>query len=243
MPKSLPNTHDLLQWLAEHPAALEPGLVFYQGPLELSRGLEVALHGVDPLGRPCVVHAPKEIDAGAIEWMVEVVAGLRAEAKRLTRWYTRASEPRVFLITQHLKRPERERLALLADAFPLRVFSWEWSNEKDAAPSFLLELPLPGEHFLQALEGLDEEIRRPGQRILQAADQITPPLIKVGTSWPLVFIGSRGPCASLYRDGENLVFAGQQAGAPEVLEIVDDESADAAIDRLMREQWSALGSS
>ena len=166
MPKSLPNTQDLLQWLAEHPAALEPGLVFYQGPLELSRGLEVALHGVDPLGRPCVVHAPKEIDAGAIEWMVEVVAGLRAEAKHLTRWYTRASEPRVFLITQHLKRPERERLALLADAFPLRVFSWEWSNEKDAAPSFLLELPLPGEHFLQALEGLDEEIRRPGQRIL-----------------------------------------------------------------------------
>ena len=63
------------------------------------------------------------------------------------------------------------------------------------------------------------------------------------TSWPLVFIGSCGPCASLYRDGENLVFAGQKAGAPEVLEIVDDESADAAIDRLMREQWSALASS
>jgi hypothetical protein len=239
MASTSPSSADLLAWLAEHPAALEPGLVFYEGALDLGAKLSVPLHGVDPLGRPCVVHAPGVVDTSAMEWMVEVVSRLRAEADRLTRWYTRAKEPRVFLVAPHFRRQDRDRLTLLADAFPLRAFSWEWPAEEGSAPSLLLEMPLSVKDSAKSLGDLPEELRRPGQRILRAADQVRPPLTKVGAPWPLLFIGSQGPCASLYKDGNDLVFASQKGGVPEVLEIVDDESADIAIDRLMREQWQS----
>ena len=51
MASTSPSSADLLAWLAEHPAALEPGLVFYEGALDLGAKLSVPLHGVDPLGR------------------------------------------------------------------------------------------------------------------------------------------------------------------------------------------------
>ena len=233
------SSADLLAWLAEHPAALEPGIVFYEGPLDLGAHFSVPLHGVDPLGRPCVVQATEVVNTSALEWMVEVVSRLRAESGRLTRWYTRANEPRVFLVAPHFSRQDRDRLTLLADAFPLRAFSWEWSADEGAAPSLLLEMPLPGKDSEKSFGDLPEELRRSGQRILRAADQVRPPLTKVGAPWPLLFIGSQGPCASLYKDGNDLVFASQKEGVPEVLEVVDDESADVAIDRLMREQWQS----
>lgn len=234
MTSSSPIIDALSEWLAEHPRALEPGLIFYDEPLRLNSAMQLNLHGVDPLGRPCIVYIVDEIEATTTEWMINTVACFRSEATRFSRWYPSSAEPRVFLVTKGVGRTERENLALLSDAFPLRVFSWTWSQDLDQAPLIVPEKLFSGK------DGLDMDSCRLGQRIISAAGQIKPPVTIFGESWPLIFVGSHGPCATLYRGVSGLTFASYQESDLNVLDISDDESADLAIDCLLREQ--SLGS-
>ncbi|MDP7062508.1 MAG: hypothetical protein QF489_06210 [Planctomycetota bacterium] len=234
---------EIRKWLTGHPDALEPGLSLLDQSLDLGHGLEVPLVGIDPLGHPCLVLYCDEFGARLFDQLLEMVARMQAEGLRFQPLFPRPTEPRVFLLSPSFEQEVRQRLALLAKAFPLRAFTILPPLGQDTAPQLIHEHLDAELAPTQLADRLPQGLEPFANRLLSACEALRPRLRVQGTSWPLVFHGSHGPCATLFFENEELWFAaaGQQdQTVPWKLQA--DSGVDRAIDVLMRHQVNSVSS-
>jgi hypothetical protein len=227
---------EVRKWLVRHPDALEPGLKLMDRSLDLGQELEVPLCGVDPLGRPCLVMHTERFGARFPDRLLEIVARLRAEGARFQPLFPRPTEPRMFLLAPSYEVEVRQRLALLAAAFPLRAFLLLPPLRQETAPQLIHE-QLGGEASPELLsQGLPAALQPFAGRLFGACDALRPQVLLQGRDWPLVFVGRSGPCATLYMERGELWFASSDRPGGLPLKLQDDDSVDRAIDVLMRRQ-------
>ena len=230
---------DILRWLARHPAALEPGIVFFDRPLALDADLSIPLWGADPLGRPCLVLWFQEWGPTAFDLLMDCVTRLRSEGDRLAKSCARPLEPRVFVMAPQYSRSVLQRLLLLGDAFPLRAFSVDADTTIDPPePTLTIESAVAFSSTDDLLDVLNASCRSNANRLLQSAAALRPAVQVQAAAWPIVFRSQHGPCASLYHDGDQLVLACRVEQGIDSFLLDEDEQVDRAIDALMREQWN-----
>ncbi len=229
----------LLARLWRHPETLEPGLRLFDPLPESVRALGAIAGGPDPLGRPVLLLTAPADAADPATSVLELAARAHADAGALAPWFSRPREPRIFLLCSGLATGARARLALLAPALGLRVWSGVSGAAEGERPRWVTLLPerlkRPLAEAPPAPAGSQQHLRR----LLHCAGQIQPELQVHGAAWPLVFTGPRGACAAVHRDGDDLLFVTERAARrTEVLRLADEESVDRALDALMREQFA-----
>jgi hypothetical protein len=238
------NRADLLAWLARHAEVLEPGVRLLEPLPESLRLIGADAAGHDPLGRPVLLllgdgGSPEEL----LERLLRLATRARADAGALAPWFARPREPRLFLVAPELGAELRGRLSLISGGLSLRAWSLQLEGKAVERPRLLSHLPETLENPLgqaPAAPALSQALLR---RLLSAAGHVRPRVEILGSGWPLLFMGVRGACAALHRDGEELFFVTERAARrTEVLRLADEESVDRALDVLLREQFSAVGS-
>ncbi len=231
---------DLRPYLRLHPRTLEPGLRFLELGSALTAAERRCAWASDPLGRPVRVMGPED-DPQVFDTLLDWVTRLRREPDPRASAFLRPTEPRVILLAEELPSALVERLDLLADRLPVRLFRVERGGAEDAPePRFrLLEEGDEGAHEA-LLAGLPHEPARLARRLLAAAAVLRPPVFVQGGRWPLLFAGRGGRFASLHRDGDHLVFVGPTE-TPGGLELDGEAAADRAVDAMMRQQHHAAG--
>ncbi len=243
LPESSPHWsfEEIRKWLSRHPDVLEPGLSLMDRGLDLGQGLEVPLVGIDPLGHPCLVLYCDRFDARLLDQLLEMVARMHAEGLRFQPLFPRPTEPRIFLLAPSFEQEVRQRLALLAKAFPLRAFTMLPPLEKDTAPQLIhehLDSDLEPRQLAAMLPG---ELQPFANRLLGACKALRPRVRVQGTSWPLIFHGSHGPCATLFFENNELWFASaQEQGSSVPWKLQADSAVDRAIDVLMHHQGKSV---
>lgn len=232
---------EIRKWLSRHPDVLEPGLSLLDRGLDLGHGLEVPLAGIDPLGHPCLVLYCEQFDARLLDQLLEMVARMHAEGMRFQPLFPRPTEPRVFLLAPCFEQEVRQRLALLAKAFPLRAFTILPPVGQDTCPQLIHEHLDSGAEPRQLVAKLPSCVEPLAKRLLGACDALHPQVRVQSTSWPLVFHGSHGPCATLFLENDELWFATTQEKAnPVPWKLQADSAVDRAIDVLMRHQGKSV---
>lgn len=235
------NKADLLAWLARHAEVLEPGVRLLEPLPESLRRLGADAAGHDPLGRP-VLLLLGEADGPAelLERVLQLATRARADAGALAPWFARPREPRIFLVAPELSAELRGRLSLISSGLSLRAWSLHLEGKTVERPRLVSHLPEVMENPLgqaPAAPALSQALLR---RLLSAVGHVRPRIEVLGAGWPLIFMGVRGACAALHRDGDDLCFVNERAARrTEVLRLADEESVDRALDVLLREQFSA----
>ena len=225
----------LQSWLVANPNVLEPGLVLHDKQLNLGPDLTVPVYGSDPFGRPCLCVIHPTLDSTVSEKMLEVVSRMQTEGRRFRPLFSHPSEPRIFLITSEISSELRQRLDLLAGAFPLRTYVVSDSLPGEVTPNMHLEDPLSrrGPHYL--LEQIPENLLPRVSRLINAAEALQPSILLQGHDWPIIFVNQNGPIAALYADEMGLLFTHPHSSQGNVsLRLENDEVVDNAIDYLMR---------
>lgn len=239
-PKDKPSWdfEEFLKWLAHHPEALEPGLRMMESVWDLGPDTVPDACGLDGLGRPClIVHLP-EFQAATFDRLLGLVARMRAEADRFRGMIPQPTAPRLLLLAPSYAEEIKERLALLAQAFPLRCFRVQPPADGKRTPRVELEELTPEPSLEEHLEHLAATPpRRFPRRLLQACRVLYPVVLPRGEQWPLILHGAHGPLATVLDAPEGTFFAvaGQVAGQA-LLPLDSDDAVDLAIDFLMRAQ-------
>ena len=228
---------EVRRWLLNHPEALEPGLKLMDRGVDLGRGLEVPICGVDPLGHPCLVLLYEDPEELALETLVDILARMTAEGQRFQPLFPRPSRPRVFVLTTKVSTRMRERLALLVRKLPIRVLSILEPQPGDASPQLVLESFPDSVQPEEVAADLPEACRGFALRLFLACRALHPEVPILGNRWPYVFLGRRGLAASIFLDGDSLWFAPSSVSRGAVAwKLQDSDSVDRAIDILMRSQ-------
>jgi|FLOH01.1.fsa_nt_gi hypothetical protein len=229
------------KWLARHPDALEPGLRFLDRGLELGHGLKVPLCAVDPLGHPCLVIHTEKFGVHFFDQLLEIAARMTADGARFQALFSRPTAPRVFLLAPSFETSVRQRLVLLARAFPLRAFLWLPPLSAETAPQLIAEpLAVDGE-ISTLVQSLPAALQPHAQRLLHACVALRPQISVQAGSWPIVLRGQQGPYATLFFDQGQLWFASSRQCKDAALFLLENDSAvDCAIDLLMRSQGDSV---
>ena len=239
-PKEKPSWDfdEFLKWLVHHPESLEPGMRMLEHGIELGPELTVDVCGVDGLGRPCLMLHVEEFDASTYDQILLLIARLRTGGDRFRDLFARPKEPRLFLLAPSYPNAARERLELLAGAFPLRCFRIGPPESGRGNPSIQLVEMISVTNNLDYLTKLDPRIQtRFARRLLQACSVLQPAILCQGGDWPLLLTSAKGPVATLMCGKDHLYLAvpGKLRGAPLLL-LQDDDAVDLAIDNLLRIQ-------
>lgn len=222
--------------LLRRPEWVEPGILLQDQALLLPGGGKVRLHGVDVLGRPCLVGVFRELDADAYDWMLSVVCAFRDGLLGGDPVYARGREPRLFVVAPWYRPEDLARLALLDDAVPVRALrvrrssSNGWATELvQPRHDFPDDPELWMQHAPEASHGFLQRLRSAGLRGVHRCDF-------QGEPWPLLLVGLQGPLAAMHRDGERLLFlAVSEPGVPaQLLDVRTESGQDAAIDHVLR---------
>ncbi|HBF22865.1 MAG TPA: hypothetical protein DDW23_03530 [Planctomycetes bacterium] len=234
-PESSP-TSEIAARLADRPDFLEPGLVLFPETPDLGDNLHAPLHGVDPAGCPVfVLFSGPGADALSAQVM-GIVTALKSDPDAFRIWYSSAERPRFFLVATDWTLGELERLVVLREAVSIQVFS----VRRDGPTGFRLrreKLGEDGEDPAKALETVQGTLLK---RLLNASTCINPPLSVSALSWPLVLNGGEGPLASIHNFDGELIFAVSGREGPRLIEIVDEDAVDEAIDILLRGHWAGV---
>ena len=239
-PKEKPSWDfdEFFKWLAHHPESLEPGLRMLEHGLELGSEITVEVCGVDGLGRPCLMLHVEEFEASTYDEILLLIARLRGGGERYRDLFSRPHEPRLFLLASSFPDSARERLELLASAFPLRCFRIGPPIRGRRVPSIALEEMISLPNSLDYLDLLGPKVEtRFVRRLLRACSALQPQVLCKGGDWPLLLTSPSGPVATLMRQEDHLYFAvpGKLRGSP-LLMLQDDDAVDLAIDHLLRMQ-------
>lgn len=216
------------------PAWIEPGILLQGQALRMPNGRKVRLHGVDILGRPCIVGVFRELDADAYDWMLSVACAFRDGILGGDAVYARGREPRLFVVAPWFRPEDIARVALLDQAFSVRALRLR----KAAEGRWSTELMHP------RTDPLDEaawEARAPAsshgflRRLRAAARRGVQRCEFQGAPWPLLLIGPHGPLAAVHRDGERLLFlvSGSAEVSPRLIDLSTEGGQDAAIDAVL----------
>lgn len=239
-PKEKPSWdfEEFLKWLAHHPEALEPGMRMLDQPVQLAPELAPDACGLDGLGRPCLIVHLTKFTSSTYDRLLGLVARMRAEADRFRGIIPMPASPRLMLLAPSYPDETKERLALLAQAFPLRCFRVQPPKAGRRTPSVDLEELQPEPTIEQHLDDFAATIPTHFARRLLAACPVLYPMVLIrGEQWPLILVGSDGPTAALHAasDGAQFAVSGQVAGQA-LLPLDNDDAVDLAIDYLMRAQ-------
>jgi len=229
---------EFLKWLVHHPESLEPGLRMLEHGLELGSDISVDVCGVDGLGRPCLMLHVESFDPSIYDQILLLIARLRGGGERYRDLFARPNEPRLFLLAPNFPHDARERLQLLATAFPLRCFRVEPPINGRRTPFIFLDEMISTSDNLDYLAMLPASIEtRYVRRLLQACSVLQPEVLCKGGDWPLLLTSASGPLATLMVEEEHVYVAvpGKLRGSPLLL-LQDDEAVDLAIDHLLRQQ-------
>ena len=220
--------------LLARPEWIEPGVLLQGQALVLPNGRKVRLHGVDILGRPCIVGVFRELDADAYDWMLSVACAFRDGILGGDAVYARGREPRMFIVAPWFRPEDVARLALLDEAVSVRALRLR----KAADGGYSTELMHP------RLDVLDEQaweahapISSHGflRRLRAAARRGVQRCEFQGAPWPLLLVGPQGPLAAVHRDGERLLFlaVGGAGSSPQLIDLNSEGGQDAAIDAVL----------
>ena len=222
--------------LMRRPEWVEPGVLLQDQALRLPGGGKVRLHGVDVLGRPCLVGVFRELDAKAYDWMLAVVCAFRDGLLGGDPVYARGREPRLFVVAPWFRPEDLARLALLDDAVQVRALR----VRRSATESWTTELVQPRQEVPddpaswlkaapEATHGFLARLRSASLRGVHRCDF-------QGEPWPLLMMGPAGPVAAIHRDEDRLLFlAVQERGQPaRVIDVQTESGQDAAIDHVLR---------
>lgn len=222
--------------LMRRPEWVEPGILLQDQALTLPGGGKVKLHGVDVLGRPCLVGVFRELDAQAYDWMLAVVCAFRDGLLGGDPVYARGREPRLFVVAPWYRPEDLARLALLDDAVQVRALR----VRRSATEGWVTELVQPRQEFPDdpapwfeaapaETHGFLKRLRSAGLRGVHRCDF-------QGEPWPLLVMGPQGPVAAIHRDEDRLLFlAVHEQGLPaQVLDVRTESGQDAAIDHVLR---------
>lgn len=222
--------------LLRRPEWVEPGILLQDQALLLPGGRKIRLHGVDVLGRPCLVGVFRELDADAYDWMLSVVCAFRDGLLGGDPVYARGREPRLFVVAPWYRPEDLARLALLDDAVPVRALRVRRSSENGWATELVQprhEFPDDPEVWMQhaptASHSFLKRLRSAGLRGVHRCDF-------QGEPWPLLLMGPHGPIAAMHRDEDRLLFlAVSEPGMPaHLLDVQTESGQDAAIDHVLR---------
>ncbi|MGB0954101.1 MAG: hypothetical protein ACPG31_12840 [Planctomycetota bacterium] len=239
-PKEKPSWdfEEFLKWLAHHPEALEPGLRMLDEPVQLGPDLAPDACGLDGLGRPCLVVHIAKFTPGTYDRLLGLIARMRAEADQFRGIIPQPTAPRLMLLAPAYPDEAKERLALLAQAFPLRCFRVQPPADGRRSPSVMVEDLMAEPTLDQHLATLpSQHPTRFARRLLSACRVLYPVVLIRGEQWPLVLQGAIGPLATVLAASDGLHFAvsGQVAGQA-LLPLESDDATDLAIDFLMQAQ-------
>lgn len=239
-PKEKPSWdfEEFLKWLAHHPEALEPGLRMLDRPLQLTPDLAPDACGLDGLGRPCLVVHIAKFTPATYDRLLGLIARMRADADQFRGIIPQPSSPRLMVLAPSYPEEAKERLALLAQAFPLRCFRVQPPADGRRTPCVQVEDLLPEPTIDQHLATLPvQHPTRYPRRLLSACRVLYPVILVRGEQWPLVLQGAGGPLATVLSAADGLHFAvsGLVAGQA-LLSLENDDAVDLAIDFLMQAQ-------
>jgi hypothetical protein len=220
--------------LLARPEWVEPGVLLQDQALRLPDGRRIRLHGVDVLGRPCLVGVFRELDAEAYDWLLAVACAFRDGMLGGDPVYSRGREPRLFVVAPWFRPEDLVRLDLLSDAVDVRAL-----RVRRCAESWATELVHPRCEFgdLESwLEASPAALRGFLRRLYAVAQRGGQRCEFQGQPWPICVAGGDGPLASIHRDGERLLYlAVRGAGEPpEMLALDGERGQDQAIDHLLR---------
>ena len=222
--------------LMRRPEWVEPGILLQDQALRLPGGGKVKLHGVDVLGRPCLVGVFRELDAKAYDWMLAVVCAFRDGLLGGDPVYARGREPRLFVVAPWYRPEDLARLALLDDAVQVRALR----VRRSATEGWVTELVQPRQEFPDDpapwFEAAPAEMHSFLKRLRSAGLRGVHRCDFQGEPWPLLVMGLQGPVAAIHRDEDRLLFlAVQEQGVPaRVLDVRTESGQDAAIDHVLR---------
>jgi hypothetical protein len=216
------------------PAWIEPGVLLQGEALLLPNGSKVRLHGVDILGRPCIVGVFRELDADAYDWMLSVACAFRDGILGGDAVYARGREPRMFVVAPWFRPEDIARLALLDAAFSVRALrlrkapDGSWTSELIHPRLDVLDEQAWEEHAPKASHGFLRRLRAAARRGVQRCEF-------QGAPWPLLLVGPQGPLAAVHRDGERLLFLAASGVdmSPQLIDLSSEGGQDAAIDAIL----------
>jgi hypothetical protein len=216
------------------PEWIEPGVLLQDQALLLPSGRKVRLHGVDILGRPCVVGIFRELDADAYDWLLSVSCAFRDGILGGDAVYARGREPRLFVVAPWFRPEDIARLALLDEAVSVRALrlrkapDGSWSSELMHPRLDVLDERVWEAHAPLSSHGFLSRLRAAARRGVQRCEF-------QGAPWPLLLVGPQGPLAAVHRDSERLLFllAGGVDGSPQLIDLSSEGGQDAAIDAIL----------
>lgn len=220
--------------LLESPAWLEPGVLLQDQALRLPDRRKIRLHGVDILGRPCLVGIFRELDESAYDWMLSVACAFRDGILGGDAVYARGREPRLFVLAPWFRPEDMARLALLDEAVSVRALrlrktnSERWSTELMHPRTDFLDEQVWEQDAPPALHGFLHRLRAAAHRGVQRCEF-------QGAPWPLLVVGKHGPFAAIHRDGERLLFleAGLHGQSPRLIDLSSELGQDEAIHAIL----------
>jgi hypothetical protein len=237
---------ELRQLFLAHPARLEPGLLLQAHPLQLEGDVEVPLHGVDVLGRPCLVGIFDQLNAEAYDWMLSVLVAFRDGMAGGDPVYAKGRQPRLFLLCSFYRPEDHARLRLLSEACSVRAMSFQHMPTPATDPErqwlIRLSFPQPAEgDFSGWTELAPTHLQAYLSRFLAACRRGQPSISVEGTPWPMLLIGPNGPFGALHKEEGQLVLVAnhENNGLPVVFDLEREEERDLAIDRVLRERASS----
>jgi len=216
------------------PEWIEPGVLLQGQALRLPNGSKVRLHGVDILGRPCIVGVFRELDPDAYDWMLSVACAFRDGILGGDAVYARGREPRLFVVAPWFRPEDIARLALLDEAISVRALrlrkasDGKWSSELIHPRLDVLDEQAWEEHAPAQSHGFLRRLRAAARRGVQRCEF-------QGSPWPLLLVGPQGPLAAVHRDGDRLLFlsAGDRDESPHLIDLSSEGGQDAAIDAIL----------
>lgn len=220
--------------LLARPEWIEPGVLLQGQALVLPNGDKVRLHGVDILGRPCIVGVFRELNAAAYDWLLSVACAFRDGILGGDAVYARGREPRLFVVAPWFRPEDIARLALLDEAVSVRALrlrkapDGHWATELMHPRMDLLDEQAWESHAPSAFHGFLRRLRAAARRGVQRCEF-------QGAPWPLLLVGPQGPLAAVHRDGERLLFlaAASEGASPQLIDLGTEGGQDAAIDAIL----------
>jgi hypothetical protein len=220
--------------LLTRPAWIEPGVLLQAQTLRIPNGRKVRLHGVDILGRPCIVGVFRELNADAYDWLLSVACAFRDGILGGDAVYARGREPRLFVVAPWFRPEDVARLALLDDAVSVRALrlrkapNGKWSTELMHPRMDVLDEQAWEENAPEQSHGFLRRLRAAARRGVQRCEF-------QGSPWPMLLVGPQGPLAAVHRDGDRLLFlsAGDHGEPPQLIDLSSEGGQDAAIDAIL----------
>lgn len=223
----------LVEQLLASPARIEPGMLLQAQPIILRSGAEIAVHGMDLLGRPCLFGLFQQLDATAWDWLLEAITAFREGLEGSDPVYQRGREPRMFLLCAQWVVQDYARLRFFAESVNVRGYrihgdalGWELDLCFPAAEGVAEDL------WLERVRQQDRQFIR---RLLAAAGRGGSLVQVQGGLWPLNLVNHEGPFASLHLGEDGLLMSvPDEDRRYRVLDLNLAKDRDLAIDSVMR---------